>query len=198
MNKFITFEGIDGSGKTTVSKRLHEYLISKNIDSVWTREIGGTEVAEKIRNIIINNPMEEMAEIMLIMAARSENIEKIIKPALSAGKYVICDRFIDSTAAYQAKNNLDIDYIFFLHNNLLKEFMPDRTIYMQIDPNIALERAAVRGDTNKFEAKSKIFYQKVKNNYDYLANKFNSRISTIDASMSQEQVFNSVIDALKI
>ncbi len=198
MGKFISFEGIDGSGKTTASKKLYEYLLSLNIDAIWTREIGGTEVAEKIRDIVVNNDMEDMTEIMLIMAARCENIEKIIKPALSYGKYVICDRYIDSTAAYQSKNEEEMERIFSLHDHIFNGFLPSRTIYMKIDPKIALARATIRGDTNKFEAKPEDFYHKVTNNYDYLADRFSKRISIIDASQTQEQVIDDVIKALNL
>lgn len=111
--KFITFEGGEGSGKSTQSKMLYDYLESKNVNVLLTREVGGTLEAEKIRDILLHSHLLPMTELMLVMAARFEHMSKIIIPALKQGIWVICDRFIDSTAAYQGINSdIGIDKIF--------------------------------------------------------------------------------------
>ena len=105
---FITFEGTEGSGKTTQSKILYEHLKSQNIKTIWTREIGGVEIAEKIRDIILHNEMDIMTEFLLVLAARKEHITKLIKPSLEDGYVVICDRFIDSTLVYNEYSKFSI------------------------------------------------------------------------------------------
>lgn len=194
--KFITFEGGDGSGKTTQSKKLYEYLIKKGIDTIWTREIGGTEIGEKIRDIVVNNEIHLNTELLLIMAARNDHIENIIKPALEKKKIVICDRFIDSTAAYQGSNQDEIKKIFYLHQTIWGNFYPDRTIYMKLDPEIALNRAISRGEINKYEHKSLEFHNKIAENYEYLAKTFAYRINTLDASLNERKIFDNMINHL--
>ncbi|NRB10834.1 MAG: dTMP kinase [Rickettsiaceae bacterium] len=119
--KFITFEGGEGSGKSTQSKMLYEYLLSKNIKAIHTREIGGTPTAEKIREIIIHNELLNKSELLLVMGARYEHINKVIIPALLNDTWVICDRFIDSTACYQSIGSADfsITDIYKLHQELM-------------------------------------------------------------------------------
>ncbi|MDA9163874.1 dTMP kinase, partial [Rickettsiaceae bacterium] len=114
--KFITFEGGEGSGKSTQSKMLHQYLLSKNIKAIHTREVGGTVEAEKIRDLLVYSELLSMSELMLVMAARYEHINKVIIPALLEGSWVICDRFVDSTACYQSGDSgLSMDDIYELH-----------------------------------------------------------------------------------
>lgn len=121
MAKFITFEGGEGSGKSTQSKLLHKYLNENNISSVWTREIGGTIVAEDIRRIVVDFDLLAKSELLLVMAARYEHINKVILPALMSNKWVICDRFVDSSAAYQAVlSGFSISEIYKLHDDIMK------------------------------------------------------------------------------
>ena len=159
--QFITFEGGEGCGKSTQSKLLYEYLLSKNIPAIHTREIGGTVEAEKIRHLIIYSELKPMSELMLVMAARYEHINKVIIPSLLEGKWVICDRFIDSTACYQSHDSgLNIEDIYELHETLMtytpkdlgsigkskldvhkfstKGIMPDVTFFMDVPPSIGL------------------------------------------------------------
>jgi dTMP kinase len=195
--KFITFEGIDGSGKTTQSKRFYEYLISSGIDAIWTREIGGTDVAEKIRELVVNHEeISATAELMLILAARAEHIEKVIKPALMAEKYVVCDRYIDSTAAYQGKTKKHIEKIFYINSIFFDDFLPDQTFYLKIQPEIALSRANDRGKNNKYEARGLDYIKFVSDNYDELSKDFSYRIKTIDASGNEDEVFGRLIKFL--
>lgn len=197
MKKFITFEGGEGSGKSTQSKKLYEFLIENGIPAIWTREIGGTELAEKIRDLIVNNKMLTTTELLLVIAARNEHIENVIKPALAQGKYVICDRFIDSTAAYQAKDITEIDRIFYLNQMIIGNFMPEYTIYMKLDPEIALKRAILRGDTNKYESEPITFHKKIAEHYKFLCEQFSFRLQEIDASLNEDKIFEVIINKLR-
>jgi len=192
-SKFITFEGGEGSGKTTQSKRLFQHLLSKGEKAIWTREIGGTDFAEKVRDLVVNNEILPKTELLMVMAARSEHIEKIIKPALDEGKYVICDRFVDSTASYQGSFIEEINTIFELHEALFNGFLPSQTFYMKIDPEVALKRAIARGDINKYEEKHVNFHKKIASNYALLSEMFKDRIVTIDASLSEDEIFERVV-----
>lgn len=206
--QFITFEGGEGCGKSTQSKLLYEYLLSKNIPAIHTREIGGTVEAEKIRHLIIYSELKPMSELMLIMAARCEHINKVIIPALLEGKWVICDRFVDSTACYQSGvTGLNIQEIYELHETLMvyepdefnsanypkletykfsyKGIMPDMTFFIDIPPSIGLGRANERGDANKFENKGLDFHNKVYEKFKTVAAMHSERIVTIAAENKQ-------------
>ena len=203
--QFITFEGGEGCGKSTQSKLLHEYLLSKNIKSIHTREIGGTLEAEKIRHLIIYSDLEVISELMLIMAARYEHINKVIIPALLDDTWVICDRFIDSTACYQSNDsNLTIYDIYDLHDSLMrylpkndseryddnknavinmykaKGIRPNITFFMDVVPQIGLNRATSRGDANKFEHKDLDFHNLVYSKFKKIASMHKDRIILID------------------
>ncbi|MDX1924375.1 MAG: dTMP kinase [Rickettsiaceae bacterium] len=191
--RFITFEGMDGSGKTTQSKKLYQYLISKGIQTIWTREIGGTEIAEQIRDIVVSNELITKTELLLILAARCENVEKVIRPALNSGAIIICDRFIDSTAAYQSETSEDMNRILDLHKILFDNLMPDKTFFLKLDPEDALARANERGDINKYEMKDMQFRKKVAENYDVLISKYPNRFVKLDASLTQEEIFESIL-----
>jgi dTMP kinase len=192
-NIFITFEGGEGSGKTTQSKLLKQYFDEQNIPCIWTREIGGTNSAEQIREIIINNELDVRTEMLLAMAARVEHVEQVIKPALQGGSIVICDRFVDSTAAYQGAE-LGDELVFNMHEQIFGSFLPSFTFYMKINPRKALERALVRGDINKFEGKPLEFHQKVQESFLKLAEKFPERIIVIDAERTQDVIAEEILE----
>jgi dTMP kinase len=198
MYKFITFEGGDGSGKTTQSKKLYEYLTSIGVDALWTREIGGTDVAEQIRDIVVTKDLIKNTELLLILAARSEHIEKVIKPALNDGKVVICDRFFDSTAAYQGSSIEEVKRIYYLNSLFFTNFEPEKTIYVKLDPKIALERTKLRGENNKYENKNIDFHRKVAENYDFIAQSFMSRVKVVNGELTEEKVFKQILEHLKI
>ncbi|MCC2646240.1 MAG: dTMP kinase [Rickettsiaceae bacterium] len=190
---FITFEGGEGSGKTTQSKLLKQYFDEQNIPCIWTREIGGTKSAEQIREIIINNELDVRTEMLLAMAARVEHVEQVIKPALAKGSIVICDRFIDSTAAYQG-SALSDELVFNMHEQIFGSFLPSFTFYMQINPRKALERALSRGDINKFEGKPLEFHEIVQESFLKLAEKFPERIIVIDAERTQDIIAEEILE----
>ena len=193
---FITFEGTEGSGKTTQSKILYEHLKSQNIKTIWTREIGGVEIAEKIRDIILHNEMDIMTEFLLVLAARKEHITKLIKPSLEDGYVVICDRFIDSTLVYQGYN-IGIDKVLSLHNETLGSFMPDSTFFIDVSPEIGLSRALARGDSNKFENYGIDYHNKIYERFMSLSHIFPDRIHVINGSKEKHIVTSDILSILK-
>ncbi|MFU7501333.1 MULTISPECIES: dTMP kinase [unclassified Candidatus Tisiphia] len=195
--KFITFEGGEGCGKSTQSNMLYQYLLSQNIPVDLTREVGGTISAEKMRDILVNQDLLPMSELLQIMAARYEHIHKKIIPKLNSGISVICDRFVDSTACYQGQD-IGIDLVYDLHKSLISDVMPDITFFIDIDPNIALPRALVRGNNNKFESKNIEFHQKVYDGFQYISAKFPNRIVKINASTLSVQEIHDIIVAMLV
>lgn len=195
--KFITFEGGEGCGKSTQSNMLYQYLLSQNIPVDLTREVGGTISAEKMRDILVNQDLLPMSELLQIMAARYEHVHKRIIPKLDCGISVICDRFVDSTACYQGQD-IGIDLVYDLHKSLISDVMPDITFFIDIDTNIALPRALVRGNNNKFESKNIEFHQKVYDGFQYISAKFPNRIVKINASTLSVQEIHDMIVAMLV
>lgn len=187
--RFITLEGVDGSGKSTQCRMLKEYLISRDISVMSTREPGGTEIAEEMRSILVHRDLLPMSELLQVMAARYDHIVKKILPAIEAGYTVICDRFIDSTAVYQG---LEVDggmeHIYNLHQQLMPSIMPDNTFFIDIEPVLAMERVKVRNGSNysssnlrdnRFDIKDLSDYKRIHNGFRTLADKYPNRIKTI-------------------
>lgn len=195
--KFITFEGGEGCGKSTQSNMLYQYLLSQNISADLTREVGGTISAERMRDILVNQDLLPMSELLQIMAARYEHVHKRIIPKLDGGISVICDRFVDSTACYHGQD-IGIDLVYDLHKSLISDVMPDITFFIDIDPNIALPRALVRGNNNKFESKNIEFHQKVYDGFQYISAKFSNRIVKINASTLSVQKIHDIIVAMLV
>ncbi len=194
--KFITFEGGEGSGKTTQSKLLYDYLISHNIDAVWTREIGGTPGAEKIRQVVIDHDLDEESELLMIIAARMDHVRKLIEPSVIHGKWVICDRFSDSTLAYQGCS-INIEKIISLNNLFLGDFHPDLTFFIDVPPEVGIERAIDRGNNNKFEAKTLAFHNQVYRNFKSLGNRFGDRIVSINGAQTLAHVHSDILNVIK-
>ncbi len=181
----ISFEGIDGSGKSTQIKLLKEFFNKSKRKVIFTREPGGTEEAELIRNLILNEKkeisFEKKTEILLLLAARYEHFKKLIEPAILKGKIVICDRFIDSTLAYQCTGNKDLEKFYFkISKMLIKKFEPNLTILLDISPTKALDRITKRKTNNKYDQKDKVFYSNIRKSYIILA-KNNFRIKKFNA-----------------
>lgn len=205
--KFITFEGGEGSGKSTQSKMLYEYLLKQGIKAIQTREVGGTPEAEKIRDVLVYSELMPVSELMLVMAARYEHINKVIIPALKAGTWVICDRFIDSTACYQSgkDSGLSVEMIFKLHKELMKDasdensfgLMPHLTFFMDVPPAIGLKRAGIRGDVNKFEEKNIAFHEEIYTRFKEVAAKDQARFKVIDAvDRSIDEIHSDIVGRL--
>lgn len=194
--KFITFEGGEGSGKTTQSKRLHQYFLDQKLDSIWTREIGGTELAEKIRELIIHNDMDERTLLLLAKAARSEHIKYVLEPALAEGKIVVCDRFVDSSAAYQGYM-LGIDHVYDIHQKIFGDFIPDITFFIDVPVEIALERAIKRGNNNRFESLPIEIHRKYRECFLKISDMFPERIVKIDGNRDQDVIFEEIKSILR-
>lgn len=193
---FISFEGGEGCGKSTQTHLLHDYLNSLGIKVLLTREIGGTREAEKIREVLLHGELLPVSELLLVMAARYEHIKKVILPALKDNIWVICDRFIDSTACYQGQAaDIGIEKVYELHALMQPEsLLPDLTLFIDVRPDIALARTLARGGNNKFEEKEPEFHQKVYSGFHKLAEKFKHRIIAIDANtLTAEQLHQKII-----
>lgn len=198
--QFISFEGIDGAGKSTHIAAVAEAARRKGQTVVLTREPGGTELAEKLRQIILNDPMDALTEALLIFAARRDHIVRVIEPALQRGETVISDRFTDATFAYQGGGRgFDWDTLAKLESmvqqlepaaNLLQ---PDLTIWFDLDPAIAAVRLASARVPDKFESQPQQFFAQVAAGYARRAAMEPSRFARIDAAQTMEQVGQAVM-----
>lgn len=193
---FITFEGIDGSGKSTQFNMLKEYLEQKGVDYIVVREPGGTTIGEKIREILLNKKNDKMvsrAELLLFEAARAQIVEEKIKPSLEAGTTVLCDRFFDSTIAYQGyARDLGLDRVMDLNMYATDGLEPDVTFLINVTPEEALRRRGVRGEADdRMEALGMGFQAKVANGYLGAAKRY-SRIKVIDGHRTPDEIFEDI------
>jgi dTMP kinase len=201
--KFITFEGPDGAGKTTVLEMLMKDIKQSGIDAVFTREPGGINIAEKIRDVILNKEHTEMdarTEALLYAAARRQHLVEKVIPIINNGKSVFCDRFIDSSLAYQGyARGLGIDEVLSINEFAINGFMPDLTFYFKVDPEIGLKRIArnTGREKNRLDLEDLSFHIKVQEGYEKIINRFQERIIVINANQSIEEVLNEVKNALK-
>lgn len=206
-NAFITFEGIDGSGKTTQAKRLHAHFEAEGIDSVFTRDPGGTSGGEEIRNLIVDgnsNRWHVEIDIMLFTAARKCNDLEIVQPALSAGKTVICDRWVNSTRVYQSSrcaSKKSRDRIFKLVNDLQRKMKisdPDAVVLLDMDPDSSFERMHARdGCKGRFESYGIEHHRKLRDMYLKLASDDPNRFIVVDADRNEDAVFGDVLSGLE-
>lgn len=190
--KFITIEGIEGSGKSSQVTFMLDYFNQNRIDAIYIREPGSVALSEQIRNIILDDKykdMEPLTEALLFIAARAENVAKVIKPALDSGKWVICDRFIDSTYVYQSLlKGVDYEFIKSLHNAVLQGVFPDHTFILDLPVEIAQQRLTYRQDNNRFDTMSIDHHQKIRDGYLKIASLNSDRIKVIDATPYAIQV----------
>ena len=201
---FITFEGGEGSGKTTQIQRLCDWL-ERNYDELplcVTREPGGTEDAEKIRGLLLNGLVQRWqpaTEAMLVSASRHEHMVNVIQPALQHGSIVICDRFLDSTHVYQGfVGGITSEELNGLDKLACNGLLPDLTLLLDIDSNVGLARAVERGGTEgRFEAKGEVFHQKVRQGFLARARKEPNRIVIIDGGKPPDDVAKEVISAVE-
>lgn len=199
-NLFITFEGIEGCGKSTQAKKLHEYLLKNNVKNILTREPGGTAIGNEIRSILLNerdHKIQAMSEVLLNYASRLEHLEQVIKPALNQGRVVISDRFFDSTIAYQGYGfDVDLSAIQAIQKIVIGDFAPQITFLLDLEVSQAFERIKTRADNNRYEQLAFQFHEKVRAGFLNLA-KQNQRIKIIDAKQDSEQVFLQILNNLK-
>ena len=192
---FITFEGPDGSGKTTQISRLAQWLEQRGFAVVCTREPGGTPAAERIREIVLDPalPIKAEAETLLYLAARAEHVEKIIVPALAAGKTVLCDRFSDSTLVYQGiTRGIDLKTLRLLNVFATKGLEPDITFLLEADPEHLELRRQERGIQDRFELEGISFQQKVRKGFMQLAGEDKKRIKVINALQDLDAVTKEI------
>jgi dTMP kinase len=195
---FITFEGPDGAGKTTILKMVANQIKG----ALVTREPGGIDIAEQIRNVILdkeNTAMDPRTEALLYAAARRQHLIEKVKPALEAGRIVLCDRFVDSSLAYQGHaRGLGIEEVFTINQFAIERMMPHLTIYFDIEPEIGLKRinSNIGREINRLDLENLEFHSKVREGYHLLLDRFPDRIVKIDASGSVEEVFTQTMKIL--
>jgi dTMP kinase len=199
--RFITFEGIEGVGKTTQAALAAEYLQSRGIEVVLTREPGGTPLAEQLRALVLEpreRPIGVTAELLLIFAARASHVADRIRPALRRGRWVLCDRFTDATLAYQGGGSgANRAWIRQLAKIAHPRLTPDRTLLFDAPPEIAMARVADRGNRpDRFEAEDSTFFERVRQSYLEIAAHEPARVRVIDASASQADVALAVAGEL--
>lgn len=194
---FITFEGNDGSGKTTVSKRVSEALKEKGYPVIYTREPGGIEIAEQIRQVILdpaNTAMDPRTEALLYAASRRQHLVETIIPALADGKIVICDRFVDSSLAYQGiGRGIGMDEVWNINEFALEGYMPDATIFLSVPLEIGCQRVAKRGNLDRMDQESFAFHQRVEHGYELVKERFLERMEIIDASRDVDSVVKQAL-----
>ena len=198
--KFITFEGCEGSGKSTQIRLLSEKLKECKIDFIVTREPGGSQIAEQIRKIILDGKNTEMCdtcEALLYAAARVQHLNDIVRPALDRGKLVICDRYVDSSLAYQGfARGLGEDYVSAVNDFALKNYSPDLTLFLNISPDAAFERKHGADEGDRMEQQGIVFHRKVYEGYLNLADKY-PRIVKVDCSGSKFETSDKIFALLK-
>lgn len=200
---FITFEGPEGAGKTTILKMIKEQLKQDGFEVIVTREPGGSEISEQIRQVILNKDntlMDPWTEVLLYIAARRQHLVEKILPEKKNNKIIISDRFSDSTLAYQGyARNLDINKINVIQTMIFENYQPDLTVLFDIKPEIGLHRILARKSEhlNRLDEEKIEFHQKVYNGYKKIAAKNPRRIQIIDASLKENIVFNSAYELIK-
>lgn len=199
---FITIEGVEGVGKSTNIDVIKRHLTDKKIDFVVTREPGGTFLAEKIRELLVKTHIEEnlsdLSELLLIFASRAQHLEKLIKPTLAKGTWVICDRFTDATYAYQGGGRgLDQRKISLLEKLVQEDLRPDLTVILDLNPQVGLERAKQRGELDRFENEDMDFFKKVRATYLETAAADPKRCIVLDASLELSEVKSQLLKSLK-
>ena len=197
--KFITIEGQDGAGKSTNVSAMQEYLSSNSIDFIHTREPGGTELGEKLRELLLNSSesIADKSELLMMFAARAQHIESVIEPALSSGTWVLCDRFTDASYAYQgAGRGISFDDIALLESYVQQGLTPDLTLVLDLPVQLSEQRAGQRSAPDRFEQQQQDFKQKVRDCYLQRAQDEPTRMKVIDAAKPLDDVKASVINVL--
>jgi dTMP kinase len=200
--RFITLEGIEGAGKTTVADRLTRALRERGFTVHATREPGGTPVAERIRGVVLDRGAEHIsatAETLLMFGARQIHVDNLIRPALTRGEWVLCDRFTDATHAYQGGGRgVDRHLIDQLSHAVHGDLQPDCTLLLDVPVGIGLERMqARRGAVDRFEIESSQFFERVRTRYLEMARAYPRRIKVIDASADLDSVCRSALASLE-
>jgi len=194
---FITLEGPDGSGKTTVALAIVQKLKDMGYEVVHTREPGGIDIAEQIRNVILNpanTAMDARCEALLYAASRRQHLVEKVIPAINAGKLVICERFLDSSIAYQGYGRgLGMESIISINEFAIDNHNPDLTVYLDIDEQTGLDRLSDREFKDRLDTESKAFHHKVNEGYKDVVKRFPERIKVVDASKTIDEVVENTL-----
>ena len=195
--RFITFEGGDGTGKTTIINKLASELESLGYEILKSREPGGSKISEQIRNVILsvdNTEMDYMTEALLYAASRRQHLVEIIKPAINSGKIVICDRYVDSSLAYQGyARGLGISEVYEINNYAIGGFFPDLTIYIDIDPEIGISRIKNNNrDMDRLDLERIDFHNQVREGYLKVSKMFPERIKVINGNQTIDEIYNEI------
>ena len=199
--KFITFEGCDGCGKSTQLKLWRAYLTEKNVPHIFTREPGGGAISEAIREILLNGKngnMSDECEALLFAAARVQHLKEVVKPALDQGKIVICDRYVDSSFAYQAyARELGEDFIEKINAFALENYLPDCTVFIDLTPEAAFQRKQGADENDRMEQAGMRFHQKVYQGYQAMQKKYPKRIVAVNGEQTPEEIFEQTLKILQ-
>lgn len=193
-SRFITFEGIDGAGKSTHIEALAERLRCSGAEVVCTREPGGTPLAEQLRELVLHSAMDPLTEALLVFAARRDHLQQVIQPALAKGCTVLCDRFTDATFAYQgAGRGFDENILATLEAWVQQGLQPALTFWFDLPPAVAAERRAAARSPDRFERLDVDFFNRVRQGYEARLLKSPQRFARLDANLSREQVWAQVV-----
>ena len=193
---FITFEGVDGSGKSTQAELLRDALTADGREVVLTREPGGTEIGERVRELVLNGPaMTPWAEAGLFASARAELVETVIKPALTRGAIVISDRYVDSSLAYQGiARGVGVGHVLELNLHAVQGLMPDRTVLLLVEPELAAQRAVLK---DRLEREGSAFHQRVADAYRELADLYPARIVVFDGARDPDELAREIHERIR-
>ena len=199
MNKglFITFEGNDGSGKTTISKNIYEKLKKMGYPVIYTREPGGIDIAEQIRNVILNpknTAMDARCEALLYAASRRQHLVEKVLPALDKAQIVLCDRLLDSSLVYQGiARGIGVQEVYDINAFAIEGHLPDATIFLSVDLEVGLSRVSSRGNKDRLDQEGIKFHKKVAQGYDMIKERYKERMHIIDANQTVEEVEASTL-----
>lgn len=199
--KFITFEGCDGCGKSTQLRLLSEYLTKNGVPHIFTREPGGGKISEAIREILLsgkNMEMTDECEALLYAASRVQHLSDRVEPALSEGKLVICDRYVDSSLAYQAyARGLGLDFVSKINAFALEKYLPDVTVFIDLTPEAAFLRKHGADENDRLEKAGMAFHKRVYEGYKAVAAAEPNRVVCVDGNQTPDKVFADVLQILK-
>lgn len=199
--KFITFEGCEGCGKSTQVRLFNEYLNKENIPHIFTREPGGEKISEEIRRILLdanNAEMTDECEALLYAAARVQHLHDRVEPALSKGELVFCDRYVDSSLAYQAyARGLGTEFVENINAYALKNYLPDVTVFIDLTPEDAFKRKHGADENDRLEQAGMEFHRRVYAGYKALAEKYPNRFVCVDGKQTPQEVFHEILRILK-